>query len=193
MSEGRWSMERSEELRLIKMAKKGNVDAFGRLYEEVYKDLYRFALFMLKEPHDAEDVVGDTVAAAFEGIRGLRHDEAFRGWIFRILANKSKRVLKHYAERPVFREFDAVAEAEEMQGGHDAGSSGAGQEDILDLRDAFQQLTEEDRLIVGLSFFGGYNSQEIAEMLRKKPGTVRSRQSRALARMRTHLSGSYGI
>ena len=99
-------MERLEELRLIKMAKKGNVDAYGRLYEEVYRDLYRFALFMLKNPHDAEDVVADTVTDSFEGIGKLRKEEAFRGWIFRILTNKCRKMLKQYADKPASKEYE---------------------------------------------------------------------------------------
>lgn len=43
-----------EELGLVRRAKQGDVDAYGRLYEMVYKDLYRFALFTLKNPQDAE-------------------------------------------------------------------------------------------------------------------------------------------
>lgn len=42
---------------LIKKAKKGDVEAFGELYTTVYKKLYRFALYILKNPQDAEDVV----------------------------------------------------------------------------------------------------------------------------------------
>lgn len=183
-------MERLEELRLIQMAKKGNIDAFGRLYEEVYKEMYRFALFMLKDAHDAEDVVSDTVTDAFESIRNLRKEEAFRGWIFRILTNKCKQVLKQYALRPKTWEYSG---AEGINGTELVSSEKAGNEDILDLQRAFGQLSEEDRIIVGLSFFGGYNSREIAEMLRKQPGTVRSRQSRALAQMRAYLSGTYGL
>lgn len=39
---------------LIKKAKKGDVEAFGELYTTVYKKLYRFALYILKNPQDAK-------------------------------------------------------------------------------------------------------------------------------------------
>lgn len=188
-------MEQLEELRLIKMAKRGNIDAFGRLYENVYKDLYRFAFFMLKDAHDAEDVVSDTVTDAFEGIGRLRKDEAFRGWIFRILANKCKRMLKGYAQRPVIYQYDEKVPGNKAAEWKDrvTDEKNIGSEDMLDLQRAFKKLAQEDRLIIGLSFFGGYNSQEIAEILGKKPGTVRSRQSRALSQMKQELSGSYSL
>ena len=57
---------------LIKKAKKGDVEAFGELYTTVYKKLYRFALYILKNPQDAEDVVSEAVTDAFTGIRKLK-------------------------------------------------------------------------------------------------------------------------
>lgn len=42
----------------------GSASAFASLYQEYYLDLYRFALYTLKNRQDAEDVVGDTVADA---------------------------------------------------------------------------------------------------------------------------------
>ncbi|MCI9486624.1 MAG: RNA polymerase sigma factor [Lachnospiraceae bacterium] len=187
-------MERMEELGLVRRAKQGDVDAYGRLYEMVYKDLYRFALFTLKNPQDAEDVVADTVADSFVGIGKLKADEAFRGWIFRILTNKCRRILKRYAERPVMKEYgEAMSGRENAAAFSLGGEDGVNREDLMDLYRAFGSLPQEDRLIIGLSFFGGYSSEEIAAMLKRKSGTVRSRQSRALAKMRQMLTGAYGL
>lgn len=56
-----------------------------------------------------------------------------------------------------------------------------------EVREAYQELAEEERLIVGLSVFGGYNSKEIGEILELNPATVRSKRSRALEKMRKSL------
>ena len=53
----------------------------------------------------------------------------------------------------------------------------------VDIRKAFFLLEEEEQTIVGLSVFGGYNSQEIGEALHLNPNTVRSKRSRALQKM----------
>ncbi len=53
----------------------------------------------------------------------------------------------------------------------------------LDVRRAFAVLSEEEQMIVGLSVFGGYRSAEIGKILKLKDGTVRSKRSRALAKM----------
>ena len=89
-----------QELQLVRRAQSGDTGAFAQLYEGVYQDLYRFALYVLKHPQDAQDVVSDTVMDAFAQIGELRKSEAFRAWIFRILSNKCKRKLKEYATRP---------------------------------------------------------------------------------------------
>ena len=61
----------------------------------------------------------------------------------------------------------------------------------MDVRKAFFVLSEEEQILVGLSVFGGYCSQEIGEMMRLNPNTVRSKRSRALKKMECVL-GSYG-
>ena len=63
-------------------------EVFTQKYTEVYRDLYRFACYMLRNPQDAEDVVGETVADAYAGFSNLRSIDAFRSWIFQILSNK---------------------------------------------------------------------------------------------------------
>ena len=42
--------------------------AFAGMYETIYKDLYRYALCMMRNPHDAEDVVSETVIKGYERI-----------------------------------------------------------------------------------------------------------------------------
>lgn len=55
------------------------------------------------------------------------------------------------------------------------------------VRQVFMELKQEDRLVVGLSVFGGYTSEEIAGILGKNHSTVRSRYRRALQKMRKKL------
>ena len=52
-------MEENREL--VKQAKLGKKEAFAELYETVYEDMYRFALYVLKDRDDAEDAVAESV------------------------------------------------------------------------------------------------------------------------------------
>ena len=157
-----------------------SVKRFSEMYETVYRDLYHYALCLMKNPQEAEDAVSEAVVAAYENIHKLKKEEAFRSWIFTILTNKCKKRLKkalkeepgreeELPEQPVVPDYDLV----------------------MDVRKAFFVLSEEEQILVGLSIFGGYCSQEIGEMMRLNPNTVRSKRSRALKKMECVL-GSYG-
>ena len=56
-------------MKLVRRAKRGDVDAFAELYAGIYKDMYRFALYTLRNTSDAEDAVSDAVTDAFASIR----------------------------------------------------------------------------------------------------------------------------
>lgn len=159
----------------IHQAKLGDPHAFAVLYSEVYKEMYRFALYMLKHPHDAEDAVSDAVTDAWAQIRSLKKEESFKAWIFRILSNKCRQKLKQYTQK-------TVELPEDLQ--EDIGD----REEGLDVRSAFSRLNDEDRMILALHIFAGYSSREIGRMLHMSDGTVRSRQKRALEKMETYLA-----
>lgn len=71
------------DIQLIKQAKTGDVHAFARLYEIIYQDLYHFALYTLKNPADAEDIVSETVTDAFVQIGQLKKSNPLRHGSFR--------------------------------------------------------------------------------------------------------------
>lgn len=168
----------SEQQNLVSAAKKGDREAFGELYRQSYEDLYKFAFYVLKNEQDAQDAVSDAVADAWAGIGRLREDGAFRGWMFKILSAKCKRRLKSYVAR---NQIAPLEDAELL-----AGEEGE-KELAMDLKQAFSQLSDEERLIVSLTVFGGYDSGEIAKMLKLNRNTVRSKHSRALAKLKLFL------
>lgn len=147
---------------------------FAQMYETVYKDLYRFALCMMRNPQDAEDAVSEAVVAAYENIGKLRSEEAFKSWIFTILSNTCRKKWRDMVRQEGRLEEGRVSE--ECFEEQDLGMA-------LDVRKAFFLLEDEEQTIVGLSVFGGYNSQEIGAALKLNPNTVRSKRSRALQKM----------
>ena len=149
-------------------------EKFAKLYEDVYRDMYRFALYALGNVQDAEDAVGEAAADAYAAFRSLRQEEAFRGWIFKILSCKCKRKLKDYGNRTVEIQEDAFPAAESM-------------EDYVQVRMIFGRLEKEERLLVSMQVWGGYSSREIGRILRMNDNTVRSKISRAMGKMRDWL------
>lgn len=157
---------------------KCDAKTFSGMYESVYKDLYRFALCMMKHPHDAEDAVSDAVVSAYGHISSLRSEEAFKSWIFTILSNTCKKKLRTRTAQKKNEESFFSGKDEETMIGEDYDYSLS-----LDVRKAFSILSEEEQLIVGLSVFGGYQSREIGKMLGLNANTVRSKRKRALEKM----------
>lgn len=166
----------------IRKAKRGDTKAFAHLYGKIYQDLYRFALYMLKHPQDAEDAVSETVVAAYENISKLRKEEAFGSWMFQILNNCCKKKLA--------AKQNVIAWPENGLD-EDAGGQIPAPEDELtekqSVREAFESLNEVERKIVGLSVFGGYKSTEIGKALDMKPATIRSKRSRAFQKLKKSL------
>lgn len=160
---------------LVRLAQAGDAHAFARLYEFIYKDLYRFALYTLQNPQDAEDAVSETVMDAFGQMTSLREPDAFRAWMFRILTVKCSRKIRDYMKK-------------EMKLSEELPDIMPDLHDQIDIRRAFQALSREDRLILSMNLFAGYSSQEIGEQLGMNPNTVRSRQSRALKKLEGMLS-----
>ena len=175
--------ENSPEKELIRRAKKGDVKAFSSLYARIYIELYKFALYTTKHEQDAEDAVSEAVITAFEKMAQLKRDESFRSWMFTILCNQCRRILR---ERK--KSGDPMEEMENHTGSTSSGSAeNPDYTSAYAVKEAFGALEEEERMIVAFSVFGGYRSEEIGTMLEKNPATVRSKKSRALEKMRRVL------
>lgn len=167
----------TETRELTERARSGDAHAFAQLYELIYKDLYRFALYTLHHVQDAEDAVSETVTDAFAQIGTLRDADAFRPWMFRILTAKCSRRIRQYMN-PETELSEELASSAPEPGEH------------MDVRQAFSSLPALDRLILSMTLFAGYTSQEAGTLLELNPNTVRSRQSRALRKMEQMLSAA---
>jgi len=150
-----------------------NARDFTTLYTEIYPDLYRFALYIVKHPQDAEDVVSEAVINAYRNFSKLRSEDSFKSWMFTIVRNQCMKK---------FRDSKPTEEIGEWMSSTEDDLAGR-----ADVRQAMMQLSEEDRSIISMSVFGGYQSDEIGQMLEMKPATVRSRKNRAYAKLRDIL------
>lgn len=154
-------------------------DEFIELYTAVYKDLYRYALYVLGNREDAEDAVSEAVVDAYAEFGKLRDKGAFKGWIFKILSAKCKRKLKGYANRTV--ELDNLPDAV-MSKDDDVVA------DRVDLRNAFARLDDRERQVIAMSVLAGYEGETIAKLMKMNHNTVRTVKSRALEKLRKLLA-----
>ncbi|MBO4336489.1 MAG: RNA polymerase sigma factor [Lachnospiraceae bacterium] len=170
---------------LVIKAKGGDADAFAGLYETCYRDMYAMAYRTLGNVHDAENAVSEAVLDAYAGLGKLRDPSAFRAWIFTILANKCKRQIKDYVNQRENTLEKPPEDYEEVIGQNDPGITQA--EDRTLIQEAFNVLSSEERMIVGLTIYGQLSSDQIAGRLSINRSTVRSKYSRALKKMKKVL------
>lgn len=155
----------------VRLARKGDTAAFSRLYALIYKDLYKIALYSLRNTHDACDVVSDTVLDAFCTIGNLRDEKAFRVWIMRILSAKIKRKQRDYFA-------DTVELTEDIEPAVEFNC------EISELKHAMDTLEPQSRLVLSMSVIEGYTSSEISEICGINANTVRTLISRAKKKLR---------
>ena len=161
----------------VKLAIKGDKEAFSRLYALMYKDLYHTAYYSLRNEHDVADVVSETVLDAFSSIKKLRSEEAFKAWIFKILSAKIKRKQSEYANTP-----SDITEPE-----YENTLARGFEFEHVELAQAMNSIEDTDRLILSLSVLCGYTGEEIASVCGMNPSTVRSRLMRTKEKLKNYI------
>ncbi|MGG7519364.1 sigma-70 family RNA polymerase sigma factor [Allorhizobium undicola] len=141
--------------------------------------LRRYALSLVRDRDDAEDLVNDALVNAYERQASFRRDGNLRGWLFAILHNTHIDRLRR--KKRLARHENGVADLPEP-------ASEPGQEHVVrlaDVRRAFASLPEEQRLALHLVAIEEFSYEEAAAVLGIPVGTLMSRLSRARARLRT--------
>lgn len=164
-----------DEKALVKSAKSGDKDAFCQLYMAYNSRLYRYAYYKLGNPYDAQDAVSDCIVEAFTNIHTLKNEGAFSSWMFKILY------------RCVCASIKMQSASNRMDDVEDSNASYDISYESAELKEALDRLSAEEQDIVLLSIVGGYSSKDISNIMGIKPATIRSKQSRALSKMKSFL------
>ncbi len=190
-----WERRRAmanEEQRLVEAGQRGDVEAFNqlvRLYEgRVYNLCYR----MLGDADAAADVTQDSFISAYRNLNRFRGG-LFRSWLFRIATNACYDALRARKRRPTVS-LSAPSDLDDDAPAFDLPDAGESPDELAlrrELSAAIQrgidQLPEDQRIVVILSDVQGLTYEEIAEVTNTNLGTVKSRLSRARARLRDIL------
>jgi RNA polymerase sigma-70 factor (ECF subfamily) len=175
-----------EDVDLIERARDGDVRAYGDLVER-YRDIaFRTAYLVTRSAADAEDAAQEAFVKAYYALGRFRTQSPFRPWILRIVANEARNRVRS-ARR---REGLALRVAEDRPSGGAAPSPEAAaldRERDEALLAAMAQLSEPDRQIITCRYLLDLSEAETADTLGIRRGTVKSRLSRALGRLRQVL------
>jgi RNA polymerase sigma-70 factor (ECF subfamily) len=171
---------------LVDRAKRGDVAAYEQLVERYQQPVFRAAYLVARSAADAQEAAQDTFVKAHAALGRFRSGAPLRPWLMRIAINEARN-RRRAAGR---RETLAVrAAAERPSEGADLSPEAAllAAERRRELLGALDRLREDDRLVITCRFFLELSERETAEALGWRRGTVKSRQARALARLRAEL------
>jgi len=168
---------------VIERARAGDRAAFAELYDQYVDSVYRYLLYRLREPSDAEDLTSEVFTRAFANIHRYRwQGKSFLAWLYTIARNAVTD--RRRRERPTVDLDTAYGVAEEGPTAHDRAVLG---EQVGALRGAVQHLTAEQQQVLSLRFEQNLSSRDVARMLGKNEGAIRALQFRALGRLRKIL------
>lgn len=175
-----------EEAELVERARHGDIGAYEELVRK-YQDLATRTAYVIAGGADAQDAVQEAFVKAHNSLGRFRAGSSFRPWLLRIVANEAIN-----RRRSARRQVSLALRAAEGRLPGDAVPSPEGaalaQERQNELLAAVNELGLEDRLVIAYRYWFDLSEAEMAEALGCARGTVKSRLSRALGRLRGRLS-----
>ncbi len=165
---------------VIDRARNGDRAAFAELYDTYVDSVYRYVLYRVREPSDAEDLTSEVFTRAFANIHRYRwQGKSFLAWLYTIGRNAITD--RRRRERPTIDLDSAYGVAEDGPSAHDHAVHG---ERVVAMRSAVKFLTVEQQEVLRLRFEQDMSSRQVARALGKNEGAIRALQFRALGRLR---------
>jgi RNA polymerase sigma-70 factor (ECF subfamily) len=153
--------------------------------------LYGFAMWLTRNPGEAEDLVQETYLRAVRAFGGLVPDSNLKSWLFSIMRNIWLNQLRHSRSGPRFVDLPGEAEgsaARLVVASDDPHAVLVRKLESEEIRAAINSLPVRYREVVVLRDLEGFSYQEIAGILGCPAGTVMSRLGRARERLRSVLA-----
>lgn len=176
-----------EDAELVERAKSGDVDAYEQLVQRHQTAAFRTAYLVARHTGDAEDAAQEAFVKAFYALGRFRTGSAFRPWLLAIVANEARNRLRTASRREslALRLAEGRREGDAAPSPEQAALARSEKEALLA---AMNQLSEDDRLVIGYRYLLELSEREMAVALGVRPGTVKSRLSRAMTRLRAAMS-----
>jgi RNA polymerase sigma factor (sigma-70 family) len=175
-----------EESELVERARRGDAAAYEEIVQTYQGIAFRVAYVIAGSAADAEEAAQDAFVKAYRALGRFRPGAPFRPWLLRIVANEAR----NRRRSAVRRESLALRTAAEQASGDAAPSPEAAvlvAEQRATLLRALESLREDDREVLSCRYLLDLSEEETATALGLRRGTVKSRTSRALARLREQL------
>ncbi|HEY6067387.1 MAG TPA: sigma-70 family RNA polymerase sigma factor [Gaiellaceae bacterium] len=168
---------------LIRRAKRGDTHAYEELVHAFEGIAFRTAYVLSGNAADAEEAAQDGFVKAWRALGRFREGAPFRPWLLRIVANEARN-RRRSAGRRAHLALRAATEQVSGDAAPSPESALLSAETRERLLAAVEALPDDQREMVSLRYFVGLSEREVAESLDLPVGTVKSRTSRALERLR---------
>jgi RNA polymerase sigma factor (sigma-70 family) len=172
-----------DDAELVERARRGDVDAYEELVQRYQGLANRVAFLVTRDGAEAEDAAQEAFVKAYYALGRFRSGASFKPWLLKIVTNEARN-----RRRSSGRRAGLVLRAAEERPSGDAAPSPEGAaldaEKRSALLQALETLPETDRLVVMYRYFLELSEAEMATALGCAKGTVKSRLSRALVRLR---------
>lgn len=172
----------------MERARTGDVSAYEELVRRYEQQAFRAAYLVCRDADEARDAAQEGFVRAWRALPRFRSEAEPRPWLMRIVANAARNRRRGSGRRAGLalriaqdRPSDGAAPSPEA-----AVLAGERRAELLA---ALDRLREEDRLVLGLRWFVELGEAEMADALGVPRGTVKSRLSRALGRLRQEMAG----
>lgn len=181
--------DRHSDSHLLRLAEKGDKQAFGLLYQRYLKEIYRFVFFKTGTKEIAEDITEDTFIKTWERLISSHNQERsinhIRAWLYQTANNL---VIDHYRKRKPVQLIDKIFHSNKASPEEIAEFNHMSQtllESIKELKPKFQQ-------IIILRFINELSHEETASIMRISVAYSRVLQYRAIKKLRTNLTKKVG-
>jgi RNA polymerase sigma-70 factor, ECF subfamily len=188
-------IEELDETALIRMAQKGDQEAFERLVREHDQSVLRLAMNLLHSPDEARDVYQEAFLKVFRNLHLFRFDCSFHTWLYRIVTNVC---LDHLRRRKVRKEESTVVETpdgpvDQISRIAEEGPTGNPERQTWNrelsagIRTALAGLTPRERTVFELRHYQGMRLRAIGDILGTTEEAAKNCLFRATQKMRVSL------
>jgi len=172
---------------LVERAQGGDRNALEELYLIHFDRIYSYLHMSVGNRHDAEDLTTQTFLKMLEAIGKFRWQSApFSAWLFRIAHNLA---MDHFRARRRWQPEEEVPEppGDEEQSAELAAMQSLGRQSMLEL---IENLSHEQQQVLTLKFVFNFPNADVATILNKTEGAIKSLQHRALVSLQKQLEQS---
>jgi RNA polymerase sigma-70 factor (ECF subfamily) len=168
---------------LVALARRGDGDAYASLVRAHSDIAFRTAMLITQDAAEAEEAAQDAFVKAWRALGRFRDGEPLRPWLLTIVANEARNRKRSAGRRQALAlRLVPHAETDSAEAAVLAGETRA------TLLAGLGRLREDDRLVLGCRYLLELSEAETAATLGVRKGTVKSRTSRALERLRGEVA-----